>query len=98
MKEPSAGQTLQLQLGIKTAPMLKPEEKVFVLCLQACLPQWQRGQQSQVSQRNSVPSGQDGVSTVEQLTFVAEMNTSSFTFMHCCNTHLSPGDCQTSPT
>ena len=62
------------------------------------LPQWQRGQQSSMSQRNSVPSGQEGVSIAEQLTFVAEMNTSSFTFTHWCNTHFSCGDCHTSPT
>lgn len=60
--------------------------------------QWQRGQQSCVSQRSSVPSGQDGASIAKQLTFVAEMNTSSLTFTHLCSTHLSSGDCQTSPT
>lgn len=63
-----------------------------------CLPQWHRGQQSWVSQRSSVPSGQDGVSIAEQLMLVAEMKTSSFTFTHWCNTHLSWGDCHTSPT
>lgn len=31
MKEPSAGQTPELQLAIETALMLKPEERVFVL-------------------------------------------------------------------
>lgn len=68
------------------------------VCNRVCLPQWQRGQQSSMLQRNSVPSGQDGVSMAEQLTFVAEMYTSSFTFTHWCNTHFSSGDCHTSPT
>lgn len=79
---------------------------VFCLCFPMCviahlhvhLPQRQRGQQSWVSQRNAVPSGQDGVSITEQLTFVAEMNNSSFTLTHWCNTHFSCGDCHISPT
>lgn len=80
------------------------EGKVYVFCqfffpyLCMSLPQWQRGQQSWVSQRSSVPSGQAGASMAKQLTFVAEMNTSSFTLTHCCNTHFSWGDCHCSPT
>lgn len=68
------------------------------VCVCVCVPQWQRGQQSCVLHCNSVPSGQEGVSILEQLTLDAEMKTPSPTFTHCCITHLSREDSQTSPT
>ena len=63
-----------------------------------CLPQRQRGQQSNVSQLSDVPSGQAGVSIREQLTLEELMNTSSLIFKHERRTHLSSGDLHTSPT
>lgn len=67
-------------------------------CVWVCLPQWQRGQQSWVSQRSSLPSGQLVVSILPQLTFVVEINTWSFTFLHSFSTHLSCADSHFSPT
>lgn len=78
--------------------MMKLKGKFVFPAFSILLPQWQRGQQSWVLQRNSVPSGQEGVSITGQLTFSVVMNTSSFILTHRCNTHLSCGDCHTSPT
>lgn len=97
MRESSAGKKLLLQLDKLCLQYDETKGKVFP-AFSILLPQWQRGQQSWVLQRNSVPSGQEGVSITGQLTFSVVMNTSSFILTHRCNTHLSCGDCHTSPT